>query len=210
MWQTPCHLPELGLTARLQTGAWVGLNHEGRVWGTGEWASAPRPGCRHCSLSHRLVATALGTASLHPSLPPLGEEETEAQGPQPSHGHTHRAWSLCPEPCPPPSHPSGLSVCSQRLGQQDASPRGALGCLRPWEWGLDPSFCSQSRMEDTLEKHHGAGLFVEAAAVRDEQTPHLPRVPREPPHRLGRGHSLICDLPDSLLSSYSPCVWGLV
>ena len=81
MWQTPCHLPELGLTARLQTGAWVGLNHEGRVWGTGEWASAPRPGCRHCSLSHRLVATALGTASLHPSLPPLGEEETEAQGP---------------------------------------------------------------------------------------------------------------------------------
>ena len=124
MWQTPCHLPELGLTARLQTGAWVGLNHEGRVWGTGEWASAPRPGCRHCSLSHRLVATALGTASLHPSLPPLGEEETEAQGPQPSHGHTHRAWSLCPEPCPPPSHPSGLSVCSQRLGQQDASPCG--------------------------------------------------------------------------------------
>lgn len=69
LWQTPCHLPELGLTARLQTGAWVGLNHKGGVWGTGEWASAPRPGCRHCSLSHRLVATALGTASLHNSLP---------------------------------------------------------------------------------------------------------------------------------------------
>lgn len=126
---TPCHLPELGLVARLQTAAWLGLSCEGGVWGTGEGASAPRPGHRHCGLSHRLVAAVLGAASLHPSLPPLGEEETEAQGANGFPTVTHTGHGVCvPSQARLPATPWPLLVLTA-TGQQDASPCGTLGCL---------------------------------------------------------------------------------
>ena len=105
----------------------------------------------------------------------------------------------------PPLWPlPGLTV----TGQQDASVWDpGLPPHRPWEGGSGPGFCSQRRVGDTLEKLHGAGLFIETAAVRDEQTPHLPRVPREASHRLAHGHSLICDPPWIPCSACTPQVW---
>ena len=105
----------------------------------------------------------------------------------------------------PPLWPlPGLTV----TGQQDASVWDpGLPPHRPWEGGSGPGFCSQRRVGDTLEKLHGAGLFIETAAVRDEQTPHLPRVPREASHRLAHGHSLICDSPWIPCSACTPHVW---
>ena len=140
MWWAPCHLPELTLMARLQTGAWVCLSHEGRVWGTGEWASAPHPGCCHCGLSHRLVATALGAASLHPSLPPLGEEETEAQGANDLPTVTHmgpgaRVLSHARLPATPLACPCAHSDRTvRRFPMWDPG----LPPHRPWEGGLQP------------------------------------------------------------------------
>lgn len=186
----------------------MGLSHEGGVWGTGEWASAPHPGCRHCGLSHRLVATVLGAASLHSSLPPLGEEETEAQGANglPMVTHTGRGARVPSHACIP-----ATPLASPWAHSDGAARRFRVG---PWAastqalWGGGGlQFCSQCHMGDTLEKLHGAGLFVETVAVRDEQTPHPPRVPREPPHRLGCGHSLICDPPWIPCSACTPHVW---
>lgn len=189
----------------------MGLSHEGGVWGTGEWASAPHPGCRHCGLSHRLVATVLGAASLHSSLPPLGEEETEAQGANDfptvthmgpgAHVLSHARFPATPLACPC-AHSDGTV---RRFPMRDPGLPPHRPCGE--EGGFSPSFCSQCRMGDTLEKLHGAGLFVETVAVRDEQTPHPPRVPREPPHRLGCGHSLICDPPWIPCSACTPHVW---
>lgn len=211
---TPCHLPELGLAARLQTAAWLGLSCEGGVWGTGEGASAPRPGHRHCGLSHRLVAAVLGAASLHPSLPPLGEEETEAQGANgfPTVTHTGRGVHVPSQarlpatplasPC---AHSDGTARDAPPCGPWAASPQALRGELGSW-------LLFPVQHGATLEKLHRAGLFVETAAVRDEQTPHPPRVPREPPHRLGRGHSLICDpawIPCSARTPHVWCVWGV-
>ena len=195
--------------ARLQTGAWVGLSREGGVWGTGEGASAPRPGHCYCGLSHRLAAAALGAASLHPSLPPLGEEETEAQGANRLPMVTHTGRGACVPsqaglPRTPLASPGAHSDgTARRFPVWDPG----LPPHRPWEGGSGPGFCSQSSVGDTLEKLHGAGLFIETAPVRDEQTPHPPRVPREPPHRLARGHSLICDPPQIPCSARTPHVW---
>ena len=139
LWQTPCHLPELGLAARLQTGAWVGLSGEGGVWGIGEGASAPHPGRCHCGLSHRLAAAALGAASLHPSLPPLGEEETEAQGANglPMVTHTGRGARVPSHACIP-----ATPLASPWTHSDGAARRFRVG---PWAastqalgWGLGP------------------------------------------------------------------------
>ena len=139
MWRTPCHLPELGLVACLQTGAWVCLSHEGGVWGTCEWASAPHPGCCHCGLSHRLAAAAQGAASLHPSLPPLGEEETEAQGANglPTVTHTGRGACVPSHACLPATplaspwaHSDGAAR-RFRMGPWAASTQALGGGLGP-------------------------------------------------------------------------------
>lgn len=130
LWWTPCHLPELGLAARLQTAAWLGLSCEGGVWGTGEGASAPRPGHRHCGLSHRLVAAVLGAASLHPSLPPLGEEETEAQGANglPTVTHTGRGVRV----------PSQARLPATPLASPCAYSDRTARCFPVWDPGLPP------------------------------------------------------------------------
>ncbi|XP_055439804.1 troponin T, cardiac muscle [Bubalus kerabau] len=55
-------------------------------------------------------------------------------------------------------------VASPRLLPEAVSPGGC----GPWEGGSGPGFCSQRRVGDTLEKLHGAGLFIETAAREEE------------------------------------------